>query len=445
MKIIKSNCIDMYKLYKKVKKIYKHTSILESLGCSDVKTSRYSIMGVIPDKILKGNYNSTYLIDVKSGNELKANWLKVMDEWTLCNEENCISSPIQSGVIGYIGYENKFLFEKLDCTIKKDHNVPDVYLVKYALIMVFDRVTNEKYWVLDGVDENVCQDIENMEIKKDEKDSFRVEKEINEDFTKSQYLDIITKTKKYIADGDIFQANMTMRFNGNYSGETFELYRHLRKITPNPFFAFFDFEYPLISTSPERFILLNGREIFTNPIKGTIKRQIGGKDASSILKNSEKDRAENTMIVDLMRNDIGRICEFGTVEVPVLCGVKKFNSIYHLESIIYGKIRENIKFSDILKATFPGGSITGAPKIRAMNIIEELELKKRGCYCGITGFFGSRGWVDTSIAIRTIYFDKNKFYFHGGGGIVADSKEESEYQELLLKLNSINYALKKFI
>jgi para-aminobenzoate synthetase component 1 len=221
------------------------------------------------------------------------------------------------------------------------------------------------------------------------------------------------------------------------------LYEQLRATTPNPFFALLDFPLPVISTSPERFFSVRGDRITASPIKGTCPCEIDSIDQRHWLEQSAKDRAENIMITDLMRNDIGRVSTKDSVQVDALCAVKRFNNVYHLESTVSGTLRPSVQLSDILRALFPCGSVTGAPKIHAMDIIEELETSRRGPYTGALGFFGSSGWIDTSVAIRIAYFASGRVYVHAGGGIVADSQPELEYKELMAKLSGISTCLER--
>jgi len=447
-KLIRNSQItDVVRLYEHVRQRYKDTALLESLGDYHESKSRYSIIGIFPEEVLKGGENKYYCYDLIEGDIYKVNWQEVFAKWIRLGKSDDI---LQTGVIGYIGYDEKESFDNFK--IKKiKQRFPSVYLVRYSLLFFYDRAQEQSYWVYDQT-MNCTGFIEFAEnIMKQEKSRFKVnEKEfytydhIKSDFNLDDYWDKVKKTVDYIRNGDIFQANLTVRFSGAYSGDPFQLYKELRKKTPNPFFAYLDFDFPMISTSPERFFRIKDDEIVSNPIKGTIRCLLDGIDQRSILENSSKDRSENVMIVDLIRNDLGRVCEQGTVKVVSLCEICKFNHLYHLESIIKGKLKKDLSLLDILKATFPGGSITGAPKIRAVEIIDELEDNSRGPYTGIIGFFGESGYVDTAIAIRVIYFDQQKYYFHAGGGIVLDSNPENEYKELLLKVESIRKSLYEF-
>lgn len=446
-KVIDSNVLNEFDLYSKIRTEFRETSILESLGVQNDDTARYTIMGIVAREKLVV-YGQECLLENLDNHYVKnADFLETLDKWVnIKSNSGFADTPLQTGVIGYIGYEMKHYFEKYDKRISRDIKCPDAYLVRYSLLHITDKSNNKSYWVAErGVDERIIEKLEQTARSESVENSFfKVLGDIVPDFDKESYLNIIRRTIDYIKEGDIFQANITMRFTGQYIGSPFTLYTHLRKTTPNPFFCYLDFEYPVLSTSPERFFKISHNYIYTYPIKGTIRCEIDGQDQKETLLNSKKDMAENTMITDLLRNDIGRVCTQGSVDVTTLCGIKRFNNLYHLESIIKGRLKDNVHFSQVLSAVFPGGSITGAPKIRATDIIEELELKLRGPYTGAIGFFGNNGYVDTCIAIRTIYFEEGRFYYHAGGGIVVQSQPEHEYEELILKTSGICSSLSEF-
>jgi len=266
-------------------------------------------------------------------------------------------------------------------------------------------------------------------------------------FTRPKYEQAVKRVIEYILDGDIFQANIAMRFNvalpENF--KRFDYYRRLRSINPAPFAAFFELgEFAIASSSPERFMRLAGNRIEARPIKGTRPRGINPAEDAALAKalcESEKDRAENIMIVDLLRNDLSRVCEDGSVDVPALCALESFASVHHLVSTVTGTLRPGLGAVDVLRAAFPGGSITGAPKIRAMQIISEIEPHARGAYCGAIGYIGFDGAMDMNIAIRTVVLEKQRAVFHAGGGIVADSVPASEYAECYDKARALLTAL----
>lgn len=436
---------DVEEFYARLRRRRRLTALLESLGPVG-ETSRYSFVGAVPAVSLVVRSGQAVRTDLTDGSSRPvARWTDVLDEFCRIGSVPGAHSPFQTGVIGYVGYDAKYDFEELDRRIPADTEVPDVFLVKYAVVLVVDRLTGQATWVAEAGHEHEIEELEALDREPPAPDGeFHVHGDVVADFTREEYLDWIERTIEYIRAGDIFQANITARFHAAYSGDLYTLYRQLRVDTPNPFFAFLDFPDPVLSTSPERFFAIRGRRIATHPIKGTAPISIDGTDQAAVLAASEKDRAENTMIVDLMRNDIGRVCEHATVVVDELCGVRKFNQLYHLESVISGTLREDVGIGDVIAAVFPGGSITGAPKIRSMDIIEELENRRRGPYCGTIGFFGAQGWVDTNIAIRTLYGHRGRVFMHSGGGITIGSRPEAEYAELMLKAERMRRSLERF-
>jgi para-aminobenzoate synthetase component 1 len=272
-------------------------------------------------------------------------------------------------------------------------------------------------------------------------------KNIETNFTAEQYQAAVRRTIDFILAGDIFEANIAQRFKAclpeNFS--SFDLYRRLRLINPAPFASYIKFhDTVIVSASPERFLKLNDNQVEARPIKGTRPRgktAIEDTQLAEDLLQSEKDQAENIMIVDLLRNDLSRVCEDHSVNVLQLCGLESYPAVHHLVSVITGKLRDKMNAIDLLRATFPGGSITGAPKIRAMEIIAEIEPTPRGPYCGSIGYIGFNGDMDTSIVIRTYAIKNNSITFQAGGAIVMDSNPEAEYQEVLAKADALYKAL----
>ncbi len=262
-------------------------------------------------------------------------------------------------------------------------------------------------------------------------------------FSRETYMAAVERVKGYILAGDIYQANIAQRFAASLPADFqhWPFYRRLRQANPAPFAAFLSFGVlSLASSSPERFLRLQGRHVEARPIKGTAKRSTDVElDASAArqLLHSEKDRAENIMIVDLMRNDLSRVCAPGTVEVPSLCGLESYASVHHLVSVVTGRLRDDIDGINLLQACFPGGSITGAPKLRSMDIIAEIEQYPRGAYCGAIGYIGFDGNLDMNIAIRTVSLLGRTAVFQAGGGITLLSDPAAEYAETLVKAQRI--------
>ncbi len=268
---------------------------------------------------------------------------------------------------------------------------------------------------------------------------------LNENFTHAAYLEAVAKAREYICAGDIFQVNLSQRFDTAVSLPPYELYKKLRRINPAPFANYFNFDdVSIVGASPERFLKLRGDWVETRPIKGTKPRgktPAEDKALGESLLHSVKDRAENTMIVDLERNDIGRVCRYGTVKVTEHAILETYPTVFHLTSTVVGQLQKGKDRIDLLKATFPGGSITGAPKVRAMEIIDELEPTRRGVYTGSLGYLSFNGDMDLNIVIRTIVIKNGRAYFQVGGAIVYDSEPESEYIETLDKGRALMKAL----
>jgi para-aminobenzoate synthetase component 1 len=264
-------------------------------------------------------------------------------------------------------------------------------------------------------------------------------------FTREEYVAAVEKARQYIIAGDIFEVNLSQRFEAELSITPYQLYRRLRQINPAPFAGYLGFdEVQVVSASPERFLRLRGDRVETRPIKGTRPRGKTPEADETLAKkllNSSKDRAENVMIVDLERNDLGRVCRFGTVKVTELAILEVFPTVFHLTSTVVGRLREGKNSIDLLKATFPGGSITGAPKVRAMEIIDELEPTKRSVYTGSIGYLSFGGDLELNIAIRTFLVKEKRAYFQVGGAVTYDSDPETEYQETLDKARALVDAL----
>ena len=268
---------------------------------------------------------------------------------------------------------------------------------------------------------------------------------VSSTFSREGYLRAVERTREYICAGDIFQVNLSQRLEAAVDDHPFALYNRLRRRNPAPFAVYFDFgPAVVVSASPERFLCLSGELVETRPIKGTSPRGFTPRHDSALgeaLFESEKDRAENVMIVDLLRNDLSKVCLDHTVEVPELCRIERYATVHHLVSTVVGRLRPGLGAVDLLRATWPGGSITGAPKVRAMEIIAELEPTRRSVYTGSLGYFSFGGAVDTNIAIRTFIVKGGRGYFQVGGGIVADSDPEREYDETLDKARGMVAAL----
>ena len=351
--------------------------------------------------------------------------------------------PFQGGAIGYFGYEMGGLLERLPGTAVDDLALPDMSMGIYDWVVAFDHVDGRAWlittefsrgdraqWALDRI-QHGCFD----PVSKNGRPAVATKPRSN--FTREQYLDAVNRVKKYIVAGDIYQANISQRFELTFDADSWELYRALRRTAPAPFGAYLGFpEFRVLSASPEQFLRVEDGFVETRPMKGTRPRGATPEDDARLgreLAFSDKDRAENIMIVDLLRNDLGRVCVPGTIRVPELFTVERYPNVHQLVSSVTGRLRPERDALDLLTACFPGGSVTGAPKIRAMEIIDEIEPVQRGVYCGAIGYIGFDGSMQLSIPIRTMVTKGKRVYLQVGGGIVADSVPEAEYQETLDK------------
>ncbi len=370
--------------------------------------------------------------------------------------------PFQGGAAGAFAYDLYQYLENIPAHQTDDMHFPDMALGFYDVVISFDHF-QEKAWIistglpeitaeaklsravsrLNDIDALIqqCTFSQTIPIT-----SFHPEP-ITNHFTPTTYMKVVQRVIEYILSGDIFQANISQRLTSQLPANLspFDLYEQLRKINPAPFAAFMNLNSTfVVSASPERFLQLNNHQVESRPIKGTRPRSeepLIDQQLADQLINSSKDRAENIMIVDLVRNDLSKVCKNHTVQVKQLCMLETYATVHHLVSVICGELHPNLDAVDLLMATFPGGSITGAPKIRAMEIIAEIEPTKRGLYCGSVGYIGFNDTMDTSIAIRTYTIKDDKITFQAGGAIVANSDPDDEYQETLTKLAALKEAL----
>jgi len=351
------------------------------------------------------------------------------------------------GAFGYFGYDLKNQIEKLPSHADDDVALPDCWFGFYDWLIVFDHVSDRIFAVGNQASSQSVFCDSRSAITQSSVPS--PQSLITSNFTRSDFLNAVQRAKDYIAAGDIYQVNLSQRFHAQTAGSAADLYLSLRETNAAPFASYLDIgEAQILSSSPERFLRLSGRHVQTRPIKGTRPRtgdEATDQVAARELMMSAKDQAELVMITDLERNDIGRVCEFGSVHVPELVRLEEYATVFHLVSTVEGRLREGISHVDAVRACFPGGSITGAPKIRAMEIIDELEPHARGVYTGAIGYFGFNGESDFNIAIRTMIQKQNNVYFHAGGGIVADSDPAAEYDETLAKARGMMEALEHVV
>jgi para-aminobenzoate synthetase component I len=437
---INFNPLEVYNIFKDEV----NTVLLDS-SKEDKILSKFSFIGINPFLIFESKGKEAF-INKKLFNGDPFNVLEELLDKYKCNSKEYDNIPFISGAIGYISYDTGRVIEKLPNTSSEDFHMNDMKFIFYRNIIIFDLDKNKQY-ITSISDNNWDKEIDLIEEK------IKFAREIIEEtfeesnkifisnFKKDEYKKAITKLKDYIISGDVYIANLTQRFYTECKEYSFEIYKKLRTINKAPFAAYMNFEdFQVISSSPERFMEINKGKVVTRPIKGTRPR---GKNKEEDLKNSielinsEKDKAELLMVVDLERNDLSKVCKPHSVRVTELFKLETYATVFHLVSTVEGELKDNVSAVKCIKECFPGGSITGTPKIRAMEIIEELEKVKRNIYTGSIGYFDFRGNADFNIAIRTIIKKDNKAYFGVGGGITYDSIEEDEYNETLDKAKAL--------
>ncbi len=436
-------------------------------GMDPAKLGRYSFIGSEPFLVISSYGSDISVIQGTDKKHINGNPFDVLEQYLGIYNLDRSSSPVPfiGGAVGYLSYDLCHFVEKLPETAVDDLKLPECYFGFYDLVLVFDNLQDKAYVISTGFPE--LRENERMERAQKRLDEMKavlaatpspeperpVKKVQNKTepvflkggFTHQEYVNAVEKCRQYIIAGDIFEVNLSQRFETELNVTPFELYQRLRKINPAPFASYLGFdEVTVVSSSPERFLRLQGDWVETRPIKGTLPRGKTPEEDEAQAKrllNSIKDRAENIMIVDLERNDLGRVCRYGTVKVTELAILEEFPTVFHLTSTVEGRLREGKNRNDLLKATFPGGSITGAPKVRSMEIIDELEPTRRSVYTGSIGYLSFNGNVDLNIVIRTFLIKGKKAYFQAGGAIVYDSDPESEYQETLDKVRALIDAL----
>jgi para-aminobenzoate synthetase component 1 len=350
--------------------------------------------------------------------------------------------PFIAGAMGYFGYDLGRAFEQLPDSNINDLSCPDMAVGIYSWSVIKDK-RNGNYFLcsVEGYPAPTTKYIVNLVERERTSQSFQLQSPWLSNMSESDYHQKIAQIHRYLSAGDCYQVNLAQRFSAYYKGDPWSAYLCLREANQAPFSAFIRIENSaVLSLSPERFLSVKQGNIETTPIKGTRPRHanmVEDEKSKLALMSSEKDRAENLMIVDLLRNDISKNCQPGTVNVPDLFYLESFPAVHHMVSKIKAKLSVQSTPLDLLRDAFPGGSITGAPKIRAMEIIDQLEPNRRGVYCGSIGYIGLANDMDTSICIRTLLCEKQQVHCWAGGGIVLDSEAKSEYQECLDKVAKI--------
>ncbi len=439
------------------------TFLLESVE-SGKNLGRYSFIGLAPsftvkvkdDAVIINRGSKESRVELAGSNPL-AKIKELLSNYKVALVDENLPG-LFAGAVGYMSYDIVRYFENISKTKPQELDLPDALFLFNETMIVFDHVKRKlKVMVLSNgpeTYEEVTRRIDDI-IKILSETPVRIDGQVSSrqkgdfatgsNFTREEFKEIVLKAKEYIKAGDIFQVVLSQRIKGKTEADPFQIYRALRMLNPSPYMFYFDFGgFNLIGSSPEALVKLEDGIATVRPIAGTRPR--GSSEEADIrleaeLMQDEKERAEHIMLVDLGRNDLGRVCEYGTVKVTDLMGVERYSHVMHIVSNVTGKLLDKHDMFSLLAASFPAGTVSGAPKVRAMEIIEKLEPTQRGPYAGAVGYFSLSGNMDMCITIRTIILKDKTYYLQGGAGIVADSDPDREYEETLNKVEALARAI----
>ena len=409
---------------------------------SDQTNSRFDIITAEPFITLVSTDNNT-TIDYLDGEQQHSTddpFQLLQSILQQFQQKTDIDLPFCGGALGYFSYDLGRRLEMLPTLAKDAEHIPDMLIGIYDWAIIVDHQLQRCYLASFGLNSQTQHDWNALITQLSNPANFtpanfNVSGKLKCNLDKEKYTIAFNKIQNYINDGDCYQVNLAKRFEIEANGDPWAAYKLLRQQNSAPFSAFFDTPFvTLLSSSPERLLQVRGELVETKPIKGTRRRDLDNEENDRALAeellNSSKDRAENLMIVDLLRNDLGKVCEPGSIKVPNPFALESFATVHHLVSTITGTLSDEQDSLSLLRACFPGGAITGAPKLRSMEIIEELEPNRRGAYCGSMAYIGFNGDMDSNILIRTLIYSDNRLRFWAGGGIVADSNVDDEFQEV---------------
>ncbi|MED1088853.1 anthranilate synthase component I [Bacillus paramycoides] len=435
--------LDFFKQYKFLSQDKPQHILLES-----GRGGRYNIVGLDPVAVIQGKNETLHISEsgketIEHGNPLDL-MQEYMEKWK--TDYNPKYPPFQGGAIGYFSYDCIRYIEKLPTLAEDDINIPDIFFLLFDDVFVYDQKEKVLWIITHYVDEhkeaeerlNEWEDLW-MKEASEVTMSFKCPEEKNEAvaFTEEGFMKAVERIQEYIGAGDVFQVNLSTRQERTLHTHPLEIYTSLREINPSPYMGYLELgDFQIVSGSPELLIKKQGKEVSTRPIAGTRSRGASEQEDEELAKElieNEKERAEHVMLVDLERNDLGRVCKYGTVEVDEFMVIEKYSHVMHIVSNVRGEVEEDKDAFDLVKAVFPGGTITGAPKIRTMEIIEELEPVRRGIYTGSIGWIGYSGDTELNIVIRTLLAKDGQAHVQAGAGIVIDSNPKNEYKESLKK------------
>ncbi|WP_186575959.1 anthranilate synthase component I [Aquibacillus kalidii] len=424
--------------------------LLES-SANHGEKGRFSFIGMNPYKEIIGDKEQTIVKDLKDGTT-KVEEGKPLDvvKRHIPNQELPLPFAFYGGAIGYISYDTIRQYEYIGAELDDEIEMPDIHLMFYQDVVVFDHVKQTVTVItinLDGerteldLEENIREIEKQIGTPESSKPESPIDVSFEPSIDKRTFMGMVDKAKEHIVNGDIFQVVLSQRMKASFDADPFTFYRKLRIANPSPYMYFIDFEgYIVLGASPESLIKTNGKQVVTNPIAGTRPRGKTVEEDKTFaeeLLSDEKELAEHKMLVDLSRNDLGRVCEIGSISIPKYMNIERYQHVMHIVSEVQGTLTPAYSGIDALVSTLPAGTVSGAPKIRAMQIINDLENKKRGVYAGAVGYINMDGDVDLALAIRTMVIKGKNAYVQAGAGVVYDSNPASEYQETLNKAKSL--------
>ena len=415
-------------------------------GYPNIDMGRYDIIVSRPVITLETYGDITHINDNGKEKTSSEDPLLLLDQFLGDKGNNLSGLPFCGGAAGYLAYDLGRRLESIPEISKQDINMPEMAVGIYDWSLIIDhhlrRVWLASFCRYDKT-ESIWQELHDLFSTPEDNEAkgYRITSDIKSNLSREQYGQAFDKVKQYIRDGDCYQVNLSQRFSVGFEGDTWSAYLKLRNFNPAPYAAYINLPSgAVLSSSPERFLRVTDNQVETKPIKGTKHRSVFAYEDKALavcLLESDKDRAENLMIVDLLRNDISKVCESGSVVVPKLFALETYATVHHLVSTITGRLAAHKNSIDLMRGCFPGGSITGAPKHRSMEIIEELEPHRRSIYCGSIFYLGFDGNMDSNICIRTLIKHSDQLYLNAGGGIVWDSNVDAEYKECFDKAAGI--------
>ncbi|WP_041701495.1 anthranilate synthase component I [Gottschalkia acidurici] len=431
----------------------KYKFLLESAGTGE-KQGRYSFLGQDPITTIKSDKTNIIVSSSDGEKSNQGNILNFIKDYLKVDYEDCNSEiPFVGGLVGYIGYDVIRQIEDIDDNNSREINVPETYLLKYKIVICYDHLKrnisiiynvypedSKNYEeILRGIEETYENITKLQEARKLE--IVGKEKSFKSNFTKKEFCSAVDKVRDYIKSGEASQIVISQRFTIDSNSEPFDVYRRLRSLNPSPYLFYIDYEdFQVVGASPESLVSLSGDKVITNPIAGTRKRGKTREEDIALreeLINDPKEKSEHDMLVELGKEDLATVSKEGSIEVERYMEIENYSHVMHLVATVSGKLKEGLDSVDAFKSCFPAGTVSGSPRRRSMEIIEELENVKREIYSGAVGYFSLNGDMDFCIGIRSIVFKDNKAYIQAGAGIVLDSKPENEYEETINKAKAL--------